>query len=213
MALEACRACAATGASLTASHLSHHGFVICSGITDVAGCFAKNTGISMKFKLTLAVMALALGIGTSPLVAQAHDDLQVGNLTIHAPFARSSARSASSGAAFLTIKNTGATADRLVDARADFAMVQLHVTKVDGNGVATMQHLSEGIEIAPGATVTLEPGAMHVMFMGLKQPMREGETRRVTLVFEKAGAVEIDFPVVAAGQGGAMMGHGTMQMN
>ena len=92
-------------------------------------------------------------------------------------------------------------------------MVQMHVTEVDGNGVATMQHLSDGIEIAAGATVTLEPGAMHVMFMGLKQPLVAGETRRVTLMFEKAGAVEIDFPVVAPGQGAPMMGHGTMQMN
>ena len=167
----------------------------------------------MTFKLTLAVMALAIGLGSAPSVAQTHHDVQAGNLTIHAPFARSSARRASSGAAFLTIENTGATADRLVDARADFAMVQMHVTKVDGNGVATMQHLSDGIEIAAGATVTLEPGAMHVMFMGLKQPLVAGETRRVTLMFEKAGAVEIDFPVVAPGQGAPMMGHGTMQMN
>ena len=53
----------------------------------------------------------------------------------------------------------------------------------------------EGLLIPAGETVILKRGAEHLMFMKLSEPMTEGETRNVTLQFEKAGRVEIMFPV------------------
>ena len=55
------------------------------------------------------------------------------------------------------------------------------------------------MEIKPGETVELKPGGMHVMFMGLKQPLKQGQRVKGTLVFEKAGTVEIEFTVQAVG--------------
>ena len=68
----------------------------------------------------------------------------------------------------------------------------------------------EGVEIPPGQTVTLEPGAMHVMFMGLGAPFVAGETVAATLVFEKAGRVEVEFNVQPRGEGEGGMEDGDM---
>lgn len=50
-----------------------------------------------------------------------------------------------------------------------------------------------GLEIKPGATVTLKPGGYHIMFVGLKQPLKQGEHFKVTLEFAKTGKVDVDF--------------------
>ena len=57
--------------------------------------------------------------------------------------------------------------------------------------------------------VKLEPGGLHVMFMGIKAPFKEGESFPATLNFEKAGAVDVQFNVEAfrpANQGEADSG-------
>jgi copper(I)-binding protein len=56
-----------------------------------------------------------------------------------------------------------------------------------------------GLEIKPGETVELAPGGMHVMLTGLKQPLRQGQTVKGTLVFEKAGTIEVEYAVEAVG--------------
>jgi len=69
-------------------------------------------------------------------------------------------------------------------------------------GVATMRRLENGVEIGPGQTVELKPGSYHLMFMGLRAGLKEGST----LVFEKAGSVEVEYRVapIAAPKGGHM---------
>ena len=103
---------------------------------------------------------------------------------------------AQTAAGYLTITNTGAEPDQLIAVKAPFPRVMLHETVLN-DGVATMEHL-DGITIAPGASVSLEPGGAHVMFMGLQgDPFEEGETIAATLVFEKAGSIDIAFSVEA----------------
>jgi len=70
------------------------------------------------------------------------------------------------------------------------------------NDVMTMRPVEGGLEIPAGATVELKPGCFHVMFLQVSEPFREGATVPVTLVFEKAGRVEVPFPVRAASGGG-----------
>jgi hypothetical protein len=71
--------------------------------------------------------------------------------------------------------------------------VTLHGTQTDAQGVTRMIRV-EGIEIAPNETVTLAPGGMHVMFMGLDgDPFEEGERIPATLVFERAGEIAVEF--------------------
>ena len=42
-----------------------------------------------------------------------------------------------------------------------------------------------------GGSVELKPGGMHLMFIGLKAPLRNGDTFPMTLRFEKAGEVVV----------------------
>ena len=72
--------------------------------------------------------------------------------------------------------------------------------RMDGD-VMRMKPVEGGLEIRPGATVELKPGGYHLMFMDLKEPLKEGETIKGTLVFEKAGSVEVEYAV--RGMGGA----------
>jgi len=74
-----------------------------------------------------------------------------------------------------------------------------------------MRPVKGGLEIKPGETVELKPGSLHVMFVGLKKPLTAGEHVNATLVFEKAGAINIEYDVRAMGTtpGNAMPG---MQM-
>ena len=59
-----------------------------------------------------------------------------------------------------------------------------------------MRPVDGGLAIPPGGTVVLEPGGRHLMFMGLLEPLEEGDRRIVTLAFEHAGAVEAEFVVL-----------------
>jgi len=77
---------------------------------------------------------------------------------------------------------------------------------VTENGVGRMRQV-KSLEIKPGQTIELKPGGMHVMLMGLKQPLSQGQTVKGTLVFEKAGTVAVEFTVqppgaTSGGQGG-----------
>jgi copper(I)-binding protein len=74
-----------------------------------------------------------------------------------------------------------------------------------------MREMANGLEIKPGQGVTLNPEGYHLMFVGLKQPLKKGEHVKVTLQFAKAGKVDVDFTVegigaMHGGGGGAMPG-------
>ena len=67
------------------------------------------------------------------------------------------------------------------------------------NGVMKMRPVEGGLEIKPGQTVKLDPGGYHVMLMGLKQQLKEGEHFKATLEFAKAGKVDVDFTIEGMG--------------
>jgi copper(I)-binding protein len=68
---------------------------------------------------------------------------------------------------------------------------------MDGN-VMRMRQV-DAIEVKPGAMVTLAPGGLHVMLVGLKQPLKQGDKVPMTLWFEKAGKVEVQLAIDAMG--------------
>ncbi|MGE0062780.1 MAG: copper chaperone PCu(A)C [Xanthobacteraceae bacterium] len=146
--------------------------------------------------------------------ASAHD-YTLGALKIGHPWARATPKGATVGGGYLTITNTGKEADRLVGGSTDVAgKVEFHEMSMEG-GVMKMRPLANGLTIKPGETVALKPGGYHVMFMGLKKPLVEGQSFKGTLVFEKAGKIEVDFKIdkIAAQSSGAMdhkMDHGGM---
>lgn len=138
----------------------------------------------------------ALALVCLAVPAFAHD-ITFGALELNGPFTRATLPNAPVAGGFLTIVNTGAEDDRLIAVSADFAKDgQIHEMAMQGD-VMKMRQLDEGLVIPAGGSVTLEPGGLHMMFMGLTQPLVEGETAPVTLTFEKAGTVTLDLHILA----------------
>ena len=145
--------------------------------------------------------ACALALVAAPALAQ---EIKAGDLTIEKPWARATPKGADVGAAYLEIRNAGGEADRLTGGTADFANVEIHEMTMQGN-VMKMRELKDGLPIPAHGDVKLTPGGYHVMLTGLKHPLVKGETAKVTLTFERAGAVPVDFSVVGVGASGADM--------
>ena len=132
--------------------------------------------------------------------SQAHE-YNLGPLKIGHPWARATPKGAAVAGGYLKITNTGTTPDRLIGGSAAFAgRLEIHQMSEQG-GVMKMRHLPKGIEIKPGETVELKPGSFHVMFMDLKQPLVKDQKPRPkgTLVFERAGTIEVEYAVEAVG--------------
>lgn len=127
---------------------------------------------------------------------QAHE-YKFGDLLIDHPWARASLGQAPNGAAYMTISTAGTEPDRLLAVESDVAKrVELHSHAMT-DGVMKMR-LVEAIEVAPGEPTLLQPGGLHVMLTGLKAPLKMGESFPMTLVFERAGRVEVEVKIEEA---------------
>ena len=148
------------------------------------------------------IRLLSLTAAASVLASSAWAaDYRLGSLEIEQPWTRATPPTAKAGGGFVTITNKGTTADRLVAARSTASdKVELHEMKMDGS-VMRMRELEKGVEIPAGATVMLKPGGYHIMFMELKAPFAKDAKVPVTLVFEKAGSIDVPFTVEAMGAG------------
>ena len=69
-----------------------------------------------------------------------------------------------------------------------------------------MREVPDGVAIPAGGNVALAPKGSHLMLLGLKKPLKEGETFSATLNFEKAGSVPVRFVVKGIGATAATMG-------
>ncbi|NOK62626.1 MAG: hypothetical protein GFH27_549333n114 [Chloroflexi bacterium AL-W] len=99
------------------------------------------------------------------------------------------------GAAYMVISNSGEEVDRLVSASSDVAeTVELHTVEAGDGGVMAMRQV-EAIEVPAGGETTLEPGGFHVMLVGLTRDLTPGDTFNVTLEFETAGSMDVEFAV------------------
>ena len=143
--------------------------------------------------VTLALCAVALGLAARS--AWAHD-YTLGELAIGHPWAPESVGPAPTGAAYFSVVNGGAAADRLVAATTPVAKeAQLHTHLVE-DGVVRMRQL-KGVDVDPGNPVEFRPGGLHVMLIGLAARLKAGESFALTLTFEKAGAIEVEVRVEA----------------
>lgn len=109
---------------------------------------------------------------------------------------------ARNSAAYMTLTNRGADADRLVKATTAAAgKVELHTTVREGE-VLRMRQV-QSVELKPGAAVKFAPGGLHVMLLDVKS-IKAGETFTLTLEFEKAGKQDV---AVAVRPGPMQGGH------
>ena len=129
--------------------------------------------------------------------AFAHE-FKAGQITIGHPYARASVAGQVAGGGYLSLDNKGTSADRLLSASADVSQsVQIHSMAMEGD-VMRMRQV-EGIELPAGQKVELKPGGLHLMFIGLKSPLKAGDKFPMTLKFEKAGEVKVQVSVEASG--------------
>ncbi|MDO9440183.1 MAG: DUF1775 domain-containing protein [Beijerinckiaceae bacterium] len=142
--------------------------------------------------------AAALRITASAAAAQT---LPSGSIRVEQAWSRATPGGSRVGAGYLRITNTGSTPDRLVAGTTDASeRLEIHDMTVT-DGVMKMRPLAEGIALAPGQTVELRPGGMHLMFMGLKKPLATGAGFTATLEFEKAGKMTVPFVIQPIGAG------------
>jgi periplasmic copper chaperone A len=98
-------------------------------------------------------------------------------------------------AAYLRIENTGDRDDRLIAATSSVAgAVEIHEIASGHDHVMRMQEV-DAIVVPAGESVSLEPGGLHVMLLGLRQHLEPEDTFTLTLTFETAGEVDVSVVV------------------
>lgn len=156
--------------------------------------------------LTTTRLLATLSLSLAAFAAQAHS-FTLGELHIGHPYARATAPGQPSGGGYLSVHNSGKVVDRLIAVQADIsAGAEMHEMKMDGN-VMRMRELS-AIDVPAGQKVELKPGGLHIMFTGLKAPLKAGDKFPVKLRFEKAGEVTVTVNVEAVTASPASGSHG-----
>lgn len=146
----------------------------------------------------LGLTMLAVLLTTSPRA----EEVTLGSLKISSAWARATPSGAKVGGGYLVIENSGTSADRLIAVQAEIAdHVEIHEMSFVGDTMK-MRPLPNGLLIEPGQRVELKPGSFHLMFMGLRQPLVDGQTVKTRLRFEKAGEVSTNFRIEKIGSKG-----------
>ncbi|MDA9022872.1 copper chaperone PCu(A)C [Alphaproteobacteria bacterium] len=144
-----------------------------------------------KYILTSTLAALLTLGGLSVPALAGPEDVVVENA-----WSRASIGMNRPGAAYMTIRNTGDEPVTLIGLATPLAMMpEIHETKTNAEGVSSMSPAGE-IAISPSVGVALEPGGLHVMLMRLQEPMTEGDTFPLTLLFDGGGEVTVEVPIL-----------------
>lgn len=177
--------------------------------------------LASKYTVSFAVAVAIAAASALPAAAQdqkpaatqaagAAREFKAGAVTVRAPWARATPGGAKVAGVYLEIEAAAGAEDRLIGARSPVSgTVEIHDHINDG-GVMRMRRI-EAIPVKGATAVVLKPGGLHVMLMDLAQPLKAGETVKLTLLFEKAGAVEIEAPIMPIGarQGASGSGGGS----
>ena len=134
---------------------------------------------------------------------------QRGGVEISDAWARATPGGAETGAAYLTLVSP--SGDRLTGvASPAAAKAELHEMTND-HGVMKMREVP-AIDLPPGQPVTLKPGGLHIMLMGLQHPLQPGQSVPLTLRFEKSGTRDVNAAIGKVGAMGPETSSGAMQM-
>ncbi len=126
-------------------------------------------------------------------------------VTVEHPWSRATPPGSKIGVGFMLLKNAGGVAERVVGAASPVAgRVEMHVTTREGD-VMRMRQV-ESLEIPAGGSFELKPGGTHLMLMGLRRPLAQGERVPLTLKLENGGALQVELTVEPLGA--RQPGHG-----
>lgn len=130
--------------------------------------------------------------------ANAHD-YTVGPLKIGHPWARATPPVAKVGGGYLSIENTGPMQDRLTGGSTEAAArIEIHESSLT-DGIMRMREKADGVVLPPGQKVEFKPSGLHLMLVDLKAPLKQGDTVKAMLMFERAGSVAIELQVQGVG--------------
>jgi len=150
---------------------------------------------------SLALMAVLAVLANAAVPAQAQEPKQ-GPLTVVQPWSRATAPSQKTGGVFLRIENASSQPDRLIGVETEMAdTASLHAMIHDGD-VMKMRPVEGGISVPANGHAELAPGGNHVMLIGLREQLVKDSTVPLTLIFERAGRIEIEAVIQAAGARG-----------
>lgn len=143
-----------------------------------------------KWFVTIAVLITAGAIAALSHAAEA-------NLQLSSAWVRPTLGAGRTTAAYVTITNSGMAVDRLIAAEIPQARsVEIHTAGME-DGIMRMRRV-QGLDIAPGETIHLAPGGIHIMIIGLDQPISAEDEVPLTLIFEEAGNLTIKATVSLA---------------
>jgi copper(I)-binding protein len=137
--------------------------------------------------LITATSLTACGAGTSPA-----------QIKVEEAWARPVPLAGGNGAVYLRLVNSGGEADQLLGGNSPLAQaVEVHKTTMS-QGVMKMEPLPSLVVPARGQ-VELKPGDIHIMLIGLKQPLAVGDHLPLTLHFEKSSELQLEVQVQEPG--------------
>jgi periplasmic copper chaperone A len=134
----------------------------------------------------MAALALAATIAALPAFA--------GELSVTNAWSRATPPGVTVGVAYFTLKNDTGKSDRLLKISSPVASkVQVHRTEIL-DGIARMREVAV-LHLDAGQLLEFAPNGMHVMLTGLQQPLVEGKTFEIEMLFELAGPRKVKVPV------------------
>jgi copper(I)-binding protein len=149
----------------------------------------------MRFLQYAMVAILLVAFSGSRSIAQSPSE---NNVAVTNAWANATPHGSTIGVIYMTLVNNGGNADRLLAGTTPVAEKLEFHSNINDNGVMRMRELT-AIDVAPGAKVLLKPGSTHAMMVGLKQPLREGQSFLLTLEFERAGKIDVVVPIEKIG--------------
>jgi copper(I)-binding protein len=112
------------------------------------------------------------------------------SIVIQDAFARASIGLAKNGVVFMSIYNRSDKSDQLLGVQTDIAKNSSLHSHLNNNGIMKMRRVAR-IAIPRNSNIELKPGGFHVMLMGLKKPLTEGNQFNLTLVFKNTGKLTV----------------------
>lgn len=153
-----------------------------------------------KYTALCALLLISLVTLANPNFVNA-----AGTIEITKAWLRATPPSAMAAGGYLVITNNTGSDDTLIGVEFSQAgKSEIHEMKMN-DGVMQMRPLKQGITIPAGESILLKPGGFHLMFMGMKSQLKDGQNYPVKLTFTNSGAMEINFPVLSMGKGKKLM--------
>lgn len=154
----------------------------------------------MRLFIILGLLAFSFPNSTLAFEPETTEPIKKPIIEIQNPYAFATMPGATTGAAFMLIKNTGDLDDKLIGAQSKVAEInEIHQNIIDPDDGKMMMRKIKDIPLPMKGEVSLKPKGYHIMFIKMKKALTIGNSIELTLLFEKAGEIKVSIPIVAPG--------------